>query len=108
MRISLIAGRDFDERDTAQSPKVVIVNQQFALKNFGTQNPIGKTFKIDTYKGDPQYEYEIVGLVKNTKYYDLREDDSAIAYYPQSQVQRPAPQTEILLRSQLPMGSLVP
>jgi predicted permease len=104
MGTPLIGGRDFDERDTRQSAKVAIVNQQFAHKIFGNQNPVGKTFKIDVYKGDPQYEFEIVGLVKNTKYYDLREDFEAIAFYPQTQDDHPGADTDIILRSGLPLS----
>jgi putative ABC transport system permease protein len=103
----LLAGRDFDERDTLQSPKVAIVNQQFARKLFGGANPIGKTFKIDVYKGQPQYEFQIVGMVKDTKYYDLREDFDPIAFYPQTQDAKPGADSEIIIRSTLPLESLM-
>src|SRR5581483_1299156 len=85
----LLAGRDFDAHDTQQSPQVAIVNEQFARKILGGQNPLGKTFKIAVYRGDPQYEFQIVGMVKNTKYYDLREDFDPIAFYPQAQDEKP-------------------
>jgi predicted permease len=106
--IQIVSGRDFNANDTAHSPKVAIVNQQFAQKMFGSDDVLGKTFKIAVYKGDPQYEYQIVGVVKNTKYYDLREDIDPMAYYPQSQDDKPGPGTEIMVRSQLPPASLVP
>jgi ABC-type antimicrobial peptide transport system permease subunit len=64
-------------------------------------------FKIDVYKGEAQHEYQIVGLVKNTKYYDLREDFDPIAFYPQGQDEKPDPSTEIMIRSQLPLSSLM-
>lgn len=103
----LVAGRDFNEQDTLRSPKVAIVNQQFAHKVFGDQNPIGKTFKVDVEQGDPQYEFEIVGMVKNTKYYDLREDFDPIAFYPQTQDETPGATTSIMIRSSLPLESLM-
>jgi predicted permease len=108
MGIPMVTGRDFSALDTAHSPKVAIINQEFARKILGTEDAVGKTFKIDTYKGDPQYEYQIIGVVKNTKYYDLREDLDPIAYYPQVQDEKPGPGTEIMVRSQLPLSSLVP
>ncbi len=103
----LLAGRDFDAHDTQQSPKVAIVNEQFARKILGGQNPLGKTFKIAVYRGDPQYEFQIVGMVKNTKYYDLREDFDPIAFYPQAQDEKPDASSEILVRSDLDVGSLM-
>ena len=102
----LLAGRDFDERDTHEAPPVAIVNQEFARKILGTENPLGKTFKVDVYKGQKQPTYQVVGLVKNTKYLDLREDDPAIAYYPEAQ-QDAISQTEIVVRSNLSTDALL-
>ena len=73
----LVAGRDFDERDTPTSPVVAIVNQEFAKKFYGGENPIGKGFRIEVGPGEPQPLYQIVGLVKNSKYQSLREDFQA-------------------------------
>ena len=59
----LIAGRDFNKYDTAQSPPVVIVNETFAKKFFPNQNPVGRT-----YGWRPNYvnvSVEIVGVVKD-------------------------------------------
>jgi ABC-type antimicrobial peptide transport system permease subunit len=46
----LLAGRDFNERDTASSPKVAIVNKEFARKIMGTENPVGRAFRINVYQ----------------------------------------------------------
>ena len=107
MGMQRLAGRDFNSGDTLSSPKVAIVNQEFARKVLGGADPIGKTFKIDVYQGETAYEYQIVGLVKNTKYYDLREDFDPIAFYPHTQELKPDPGTEIMVRSQLPISSLM-
>ncbi len=103
----LLAGRDFDARDTAKSPKVAIVNQQFARKVFGGGNPIGRTFKVDVYRGEKQPEYQVIGVVKDSKYYDLREDFDPIAFYPQAQDEKPRSETEVIVRSDLALDSLV-
>jgi len=95
----LLAGRNFNERDTATSPKVAIVNQEFARKIMGTENPVGRTFKINVYRGQPQLEYEIVGLMGNAKYDDLRKEFDPIAFYPQIQDERPDNFGEIIVRS---------
>ena len=65
----------------------------------GTENPVGRTFKINVYRGQPQYEYEIVGLMANAKYDDLRKDFDPIAFYPQLQDDRPDANGEIIVRS---------
>jgi putative ABC transport system permease protein len=103
----LLQGRDFDSRDNHEAPKVAIVNEQFAKKIYGGADPIGRTFKIAVYQGDPQYEFQIVGLVRNTKYRDLREEYEAIAFYPEAQDDKPDPYTTLMVRSDLDLSSLV-
>jgi predicted permease len=107
MGTPLLAGRDFDDHDRPGAPKVAIVNQEFARKIMHTDNPVGRTFKIDVYQGEPQYEYQIVGLVRNSKYVDLREDFPPIAYYPQLQDGKPEPGTEVIVRSSMGLEPLL-
>ncbi|HEX5434770.1 MAG TPA: ABC transporter permease, partial [Candidatus Angelobacter sp.] len=107
MGTPLLAGRDFDEHDGPGAPKVAIVNQEFARKILHSENPVGRTFKIDVYQGDPQFEYQIVGLVKNSKYEDLRENFPPIAYYPQLQDPKPEPDTDVLVRSSMGLPPLL-
>jgi ABC-type antimicrobial peptide transport system permease subunit len=76
MATPLIAGRDFDERDTLNAPKVAIINDALSRKLFGNENPIGKSFQ-ESGVTEP---YEIVGLVKDAKYRSLREDMPATFY----------------------------
>ena len=63
----LIAGREFNDRDTATAPPVAIVNESFARSFFGTEAAIGRRV---TSVG---VTYEIVGVVRDAKYQDLRE-----------------------------------
>ncbi|HYL09462.1 MAG TPA: ABC transporter permease [Candidatus Acidoferrales bacterium] len=103
----LLAGRDFDDRDTATSPKVAIVNQSFARKLVDGANPIGRTFRIKEYVGRPTPMYEIVGLVKDTKYYDLREELEPIAFVAAAQDDRPDQSAQFLIRSDRPLPGLL-
>jgi predicted permease len=84
----LLAGRDFNAHDTASSPKVAIVNESFAKKHFHGQNPIGRRYRAEQGNklGDP---VEIVGLVRDAKYFDLREDFHPTVYVAASQNARP-------------------
>ena len=66
----LLAGRDFDERDTATSPKVAIVNQSFAHALAHGANPVGMSFHTPVGPHHPEFIVQIVGLVKDTKYND--------------------------------------
>jgi putative ABC transport system permease protein len=80
---SLIAGRDFNQHDTPQAPPVVIVNETFARKFFPNQNPIGKTYVWrPSYVSTP---VEIVGVVKDARYYNLREPVPPTSYRAESQ-----------------------
>jgi putative ABC transport system permease protein len=107
MGTPMLAGRDFDERDTPTSPAVAIVNQEFSKKFYGGENPIGKGFRIEVGPGEPQPLYQIVGLVKDSKYQSLREDFKPIAYVAASQDKGPGLGTNIIVRSTAPLGSLL-
>jgi predicted permease len=106
MGTPLIAGRDFNDRDTATSPKVAIVNQAFARQFTNGKNPVGRRIFQKTELREPQVEYEIVGLVKNTKYQDLREEFPPLVYVPSSQGGFPDPYDRVLIRSHVPLADL--
>src|SRR5262249_38076260 len=100
MHIPLIAGRDFGAQDTATSPKVAIVNRSFAKKYFAG-HALGQTFHMDVDIGQPDPVYEIVGLMNDSKYFDLREPSGPIAYLPEWQEPSPDEYTAFLVRSQV-------
>ncbi|MBV8071577.1 MAG: FtsX-like permease family protein, partial [Acidobacteriaceae bacterium] len=107
MGTPLIAGRDFDDRDTTASPDVAIVNEEFSRKFLGGRNPLGQKFRMLVGPGEPQHVYEIVGLVKNSKYTSLRDDFEPIVYVAASQDKEPGLGTNLVLRSNAPLGSLM-
>jgi predicted permease len=103
---TLLAGRDFNDTDSPTSPKVAIVNEEFARQFTGGQNPIGQTFRRESTSLEPELEFQIVGLVKNTKYFELREDPHVIAYLPVVQEPRQASGIRLVVRSNAPFSSL--
>jgi putative ABC transport system permease protein len=105
MGTPLLAGRDFNERDTATSPMVAIVNESFAREFAGGANPIGRRF-FKKAAIQPQVEYEIVGLVKDAKYEGIREPFAPIYYAPMAQGESPDTQDQILIRSHIPLADL--
>jgi putative ABC transport system permease protein len=73
----LVAGRDFQFEDQG-GPRVAIINQAVERYYFARRNPIGKHLKFD---GD-ETPYEIVGVVGDAKYYELRETPPRTIYLP--------------------------
>ena len=102
----ILLGRDFDERDNQQSPKVAIVNEEMAKKLFGG-DALGKTFQIAADRGEKRYDFQIVGVVRNTKYYDLRENFQPIAFYPEAQDDNPDAETQMMVRSDLDLVAVI-
>jgi predicted permease len=98
MGTRLLAGRDFDEHDNLDSPKVAIVNEALAKKYFHGINPVGHTFHMEAAAGKPEPIFQIVGLVRNTKYYELREDFQPVAFVPVAQRPEPDPDALFVVR----------
>ena len=79
--IPVVAGRDFDARDTAKSQPVVVVNEEFARRYYGGQSAVGRRLRTDS---DGPYA-EIVGVARDAKYRDLREQPLPFIYIPLGQ-----------------------
>jgi putative ABC transport system permease protein len=104
----LLAGRDFNDGDTATSVKVAIVNEAFVRKILdGTTSPLGKRFRMHQPPGKPRPLYEIVGVVRDSKYQDMHEEFLPFMYFPATQEEKPGPYDQILIRSSLPLTSLI-
>jgi len=76
----LLLGREFSALDTPESSRVVIVNHSLARYFFGSENPLGKRITLENYK-----DLEIVGVVADAKYRNLRDVAPQTAYIPYSQ-----------------------
>jgi putative ABC transport system permease protein len=107
LQIPLLAGRDFNDHDVAGSPLVAIINETMARRILKTNNPVGTMFRVRRLS-KIHGPFEIVGLVKDTKYGDLREEPLPIAYLPIQQDPRPDQDAQILIRSSLPLAELTP
>jgi len=84
MDVKLMLGRSIDDRDTASSPKVAVVDESLAHYFFGDSNPVGRRFSEgETF--DPKKSMEIVGVVRNFKYLSLRSSNSRSVYLPYTQ-----------------------
>ena len=80
--IALIAGREFRPSDDPATPRVAVVNQTFVNAYFDGANPIGRQFY---FASDTKTSIEIVGVVKDGKYSDVREQKQRFVFCPYAQ-----------------------
>lgn len=83
MRIPLLAGREFSWNDTPTSGLKIILNQSSARQLFPDGNALGRIIRHDEGKG--VVPYEVVGVVGDAKYLDLRSPAPPTAYLAMSQ-----------------------
>jgi putative ABC transport system permease protein len=93
MRIPLLAGRDFRESDREGSTPVAIINEATAKRFWPGQNAVGKRFRFFT----DTFTTEVIGVVKNTKFFTLGEEPRMCAYSPV--LQNYAPMMDLLVRT---------
>jgi putative ABC transport system permease protein len=105
LRIPMVAGRDFNDHDTSQSPRVAVVNEAFAKKLGLGANTIGARFRREATPSSPELIFQIVGLVKDTKYRGIRRPIDPIAYLALAQDKDAGNHMKLLVRSRLPMDA---
>ena len=81
--VPLRAGREFTGRDNAAAPKVAVVNEAFAKRYFGGQNPVGRRFMLGD-SNHPVFDREIVGMVADCRE-GVRERAPVTFYFPYEQ-----------------------
>jgi ABC-type antimicrobial peptide transport system permease subunit len=99
MRIPLRAGREFNQDDTGASPRVAVVNETFVNKFLGDVNPIGQTLRTSPEPNFPSTVYEIVGVVADTKYDDVRRETPPEVFGPGPQYPALGPWAAMLIHS---------
>jgi putative ABC transport system permease protein len=82
MSIPVIRGRAFTEQDTANSPKVILINESLARKHFSDVDPVGKRLDL----GLNDINGEIVGVVGDVRSNNLMKEAGPEFYVPYSQV----------------------
>jgi predicted permease len=95
VQTQLVLGRDFTDRDTSDAPPVVIVNQEFARRFYGSaEHALGKRFRFA--QGTPLME--IIGIAKDGRYKTLYEDQQTYMFLPV--YQHPQSAMALLISSQ--------
>jgi len=103
LQIPLLQGRVFTDSDTAESPRVVVIDQYLVNRYFANRNPLGQ--EIQRGQG-PQGRYTIVGVVGTINAIDLAQPvNKERIYYPIAQ--QPRPGMALVLKSALEPSQLV-
>jgi predicted permease len=109
MSIPLLAGRFFsDDLDSRASPHVLIVNEVFARTFFGKENPVGKTVRTMGEPGFPGSEFQVVGVVKDTKYGSLRDPVPPESYGPAAQFPPGQKAAFVFVHTSMPPDRVIP
>jgi putative ABC transport system permease protein len=102
MRIALIEGREFTDRDEAQALPVVIVNEAFAQRFFAGQEPVGRKLRLGGG------ERTVIAVVKDIKYHSLSESPQPFLYLPMQQAWEPNTGIGLLVRTEGAPEQIVP
>jgi predicted permease len=101
MGIPIIRGRGFSRDDTASSPRVALVNETFSRHFFPAANPIGQTLLTSPEPDYPATVYQIVGVVPDTRYNNLRGATPPMTFAPATQFPGQGPWTNLMIYSSL-------
>ena len=107
MGTPLVAGRDFDQRDRPTTQQVAVINETAARRIFPGTSPLGKHYRHMMHDS-LEAPVEIVGVVKDAKYQELRETARPTVYLAMGQAKRSSPFRQFELRTEGPVASLVP
>jgi predicted permease len=102
----VLDGRAFDDRDTLSSPKVVIVNEAFARAFPTPGRLVGLTLRREATPTEPETTSTIVGVTRDAKFWDVRDEFEPTVFMPRLQQDGPGPNARILLRTHLPMATV--
>jgi predicted permease len=101
MGMQILQGRGFSDADREGTERVAVVNETLARVRFGAADPLGHRIALD-YRGEEHRPFTVVGVVRDSKYNNLREDRvSPMMWVPI--VQAPFPVSSVALRT-LPGG----
>jgi putative ABC transport system permease protein len=100
MRIPLVAGREFTPQDTAESQRVLLVNETMARRLWPDSDALDQIALIG------RNEFKVVGVVGNVRHGALEQEASLEMYLPVTQ--NGSNSMDLVIRAKLPMESLVP
>jgi putative ABC transport system permease protein len=108
LNIPVVRGRSFSATDSMNALPVALVNERFAAKLLGGADPIGRRLWIVAAPGDPEQKIEIIGITRDTKYGDIREDWQPLVYVPMAQADEFGPLARFAVKAHGPVAGLMP
>lgn len=107
MDIPVVKGRGFTKQDTGSSPRVALVNQTFVRRFLGDTNPVGQTLLTSPEPDYPATTYEIVGIIPDTRYNDLRTETPPMTFAPATQFPGQGPWCHVIIYSSVPPATVM-
>jgi len=107
MGIPIVAGRGFTPQDMNTPQQIAVVNQVLVRKFFPNQNPIGKRFTMDDSAPENRKWIEIVGVIADTRYSDLKDEPPPLHFDLYRQMQEIDGATYII-RTKMQPEAIVP
>ena len=83
--VPLLKGRTFSSADSITAPSVAVVSETFVRKFLPDHDPLGSQIWIDVAEGTPVTRMTVVGVARDTKYDDIREQFYPVVYLPMTQ-----------------------
>jgi predicted permease len=101
--MAVVQGRGFGRTDSSAASKVAILNETAARQFYAGQNPLGRHFFL--HATEP---IEVVGVVRDARYHDLREQPVRMAYFPYQQGASSLERMHFAIRATRDAGALAP
>ena len=99
LALPIVAGRDFSEADSRDSPKVAVINETMRQRLWDSGNPVGQPLSLGGGT------YQVVGIARDTKYRNLRETPRMVMYLPYAQEHQSS--ANLLVRTSLPPDRII-
>ena len=108
LRIPIVRGRVFTDRDAESAPSVVIINAAAARRYWPDEDPLGRRIDV-SFAAQPRW-MEIVGVVGDVKHQGLELDTDPEAYMPlrQPPFGGMAQRLNVVIRTQAPVSTIAP
>jgi predicted permease len=100
-------GRDIREGDSANAPRVSVINEAFAERFFARRNPLGLSIAV-TESDESRTTYRVVGVARNTRTDSVRDPIEPRFFVPAGQIPSESGSPTFVIRAQTETASIVP
>jgi len=102
MRIPILEGREFNERDDPAAEPVIIVNQTFARRYYRGESPVGRKVRAGGRL------CRVIGLARDSRYFSPGESSRPFFYLSFQQIVNPFPEFYVMLRTRISPNQAIP